>query len=62
VSFYSLLAVFPATASMVAIYGLFADPAAISSHLDSVSGLLPGGAIEVISGSAEDGLRNREKS
>jgi membrane protein len=48
VSFYSLLAIFPAIAAMVAIYGLFADPAAISSHLDSASGLLPGGAIEVI--------------
>jgi membrane protein len=48
VSFYSLLAIFPAIAAMVAIYGLFADPTAISSHLDSASGLLPGGAIEVI--------------
>src|SRR5258706_15044998 len=45
VSFYSLLASFPAIAAMVAIYGLFADPAAISSHLDSASGLLPGGAL-----------------
>src|SRR5258708_7411054 len=48
VSFYSLLAIFPAIAAMVAIYGLFADPAAISAHLDSASGLLPGGAIEII--------------
>ncbi len=48
VGFYSLLAIFPAVAALVAIYGLFADPAAISSHLDSVSDLLPGGAIEVI--------------
>src|SRR2546427_11366051 len=48
VSFYSLLAIFPAIAAMVAIYGLFADPATISSHLDSASGLLPGGAIEII--------------
>lgn len=48
VTFYSLLAIFPAIAAMVAIYGLFADPATISSHLDSVAGVLPSGAIEVV--------------
>jgi membrane protein len=48
VTFYSLLAVFPAIAALVAIYGLFADPATISSNLDSLSGLLPGGAVDVI--------------
>jgi membrane protein len=48
VTFYSLLAMFPAIAALVAIYGLFADPATISSNLDSLSGLLPGGAIDVI--------------
>jgi membrane protein len=48
VTFYSLLAVFPAIAALVAIYGLFADPETISRNLDSLSGLLPGGAIDVI--------------
>jgi membrane protein len=48
VTFYSLLAMFPAIAAVVAIYGLYADPAAISRNLDSLSGLLPGGAIDVI--------------
>lgn len=48
VTFYSLLAMFPAIAALVAIYGLFADPATISSNLDSLSGLLPEGAIDVI--------------
>jgi membrane protein len=48
VTFYSLLAMFPAIAALVAIYGLFADPATISSDLDSLSGLLPAGAIDVI--------------
>jgi membrane protein len=48
VTYYSLLAMFPAIAALVAIYRLFADPAAISSHLDSLSGLLPGGAIDVM--------------
>jgi membrane protein len=48
VTFYSLLAVFPAIAALVAIYGLFVDPASISRNVDSLSGLLPGGAIDVI--------------
>jgi membrane protein len=48
VTFYSVLAIFPAIAALVAIYGLFADPASIASHLDSLSGLLPGGALDVI--------------
>jgi membrane protein len=48
VTFYSLLAVFPAIAALVAIYGLFVDPASISHNVDSLSGLLPGGAIDVI--------------
>jgi membrane protein len=48
VTFYSILAVFPAIAALVALYGLFADPATITSHLDSIVGVMPGGAIEVI--------------
>ena len=46
-TYYSLLAIFPALAALVAVYGLFADPSAIARHLDQVSGVLPGGAIEV---------------
>jgi membrane protein len=46
-TFYSLLAIFPALAALVAIYGLFSDPAKITSHLDTLSGFLPGGAIDV---------------
>jgi len=32
----------------VSIYGVFADPASIQNRLDTVSGILPGGAVEVI--------------
>jgi len=46
-TFYSLLAIFPALAALVAVYGLFSDPAAITKHLDQISGILPGGAIDV---------------
>jgi len=48
VTFYALLALFPAIAALVSIYGLFADPSTIASRLDSVSGILPGGAIDVV--------------
>jgi membrane protein len=48
ITFYSLLALFPALAALVSLYGLFSDPATITRHLESVSGLLPGGAIEVM--------------
>ena len=48
VTFYALLALFPAIAALVSIYGLFADPSTMASRLDSVSGILPGGAIDVV--------------
>jgi membrane protein len=46
-TFYSLLAIFPALAALVAIYSLFADPSTIAGHVDSLSGFLPGGAVDV---------------
>jgi membrane protein len=48
VTFYSILALFPAIAALVALYGLFADPNTISAHLDSLSGILPEGALHVL--------------
>ena len=48
VTFYTILAVFPAVAALVALYGLFADPVTISQHLAALGNLLPGGAIDVI--------------
>jgi uncharacterized BrkB/YihY/UPF0761 family membrane protein len=46
-TYYSLLAIFPAIAALVAIYGLFSDPSSIASHLDQLGGFLPDGAINV---------------
>ena len=46
-TYYSLLAIFPALAALVALYGLFADTGTIAKHLDQVSGFIPGGAIDV---------------
>lgn len=50
ITFYGLLAIFPAIAAVVGIYGLFADPDKISEHLSSLSGVLPGGAMDVLRG------------
>lgn len=47
-TYYGLLAIFPAMAALVAIYGLFSDPNEIGSQLGSLQGLLPGGAIDII--------------
>ena len=46
-TYYSILAIFPAIAALVAIYGLFSDPSMIAKHLDQLGGFLPGGAIDV---------------
>jgi len=46
-TYYSILAIFPALAALVAIYGLFSDPATIARHLDEISGFIPGGAVDV---------------
>ena len=48
VTFYALLAIFPAIAAMVSIYGLFADLKTVNADLSSLASLLPGGAIDVI--------------
>ena len=48
VTFYCLLAIFPAIAALVAIYGFFSDPSSISSEVDKISGVMPGGALDII--------------
>ncbi len=48
VTFYALLAVFPALTAFVSLYGLVADPATISDQLAMLEGLLPGGATDFL--------------
>jgi membrane protein len=48
VTFYALLALFPALAALISIYGLFADPATISEHLDLLGNVVPGGGMEIV--------------
>ena len=49
VTFYALLAIFPAISALVSLYGLFADRSTINDHLASLSGFVPGGGMEIIS-------------
>lgn len=46
-TYYSLLAIFPALAALVAIYGLFSDPSSIARNLDQLGSFVPGGALDI---------------
>ena len=48
VTFYVLLAIFPAIAALVSCYGLVADVATINEHLQNLQGIIPSGALEII--------------
>lgn len=47
-TYYLLLALFPALAAFVSLYGLFADPVTIAGHVSYLEGLLPQGGIDLI--------------
>ena len=48
VTFFALLAIFPALAALISLYGLFADPRTISNHLASLNGVMPGGGMDIL--------------
>lgn len=50
VTFYAILALFPAIAALVSIYGAVADASTINTHLNEMRGLFPDGAIDIIGG------------
>jgi membrane protein len=54
VAFYALLAIFPGLVALVAMYGLFADPAQIAQHVASLSVILPPEAARVVMGQLHD--------
>lgn len=49
-TFYLLLAMFPALAAFVSLYGFVADPKTIADHIAFLGGVLPSGGMEIISG------------
>jgi membrane protein len=48
VAFYAMLAIFPALAALVSIYGLVADPAQVSQHMASIGQVLPEQAYQIL--------------
>jgi membrane protein len=48
VTFYLLLALFPALAAFVSIYGFVADPQTIAEHISFLGGVLPSGGLDLI--------------
>lgn len=48
VTYYVLLAIFPAIGALISIYGLVADPSTVQNEIQSLSGVLPAGAVTVI--------------
>jgi membrane protein len=48
VTYFGLLALFPAVTALVSIYGLFADAVTINDHLAMLAGFMPGGALDII--------------
>lgn len=52
VAFYALLALFPAIAALVSLWGLVFDPQQIAKQVESVSGMLPQEAASIIKSQA----------
>ncbi len=50
VTFYLLLALFPALAAFVSLYGFVADPTTIAEHIAFLGGMLPTGGLDIIRG------------
>ena len=48
VTFFALLAIFPAIAALVSVYGLVSDASTINDQLASLQGILPQGALEIV--------------
>lgn len=48
VVFFGLLAIFPAIAAFVSLYGLFADLVTVNTHIELAAGLLPASTLDII--------------
>lgn len=48
VTFYLLLALFPALAAFVSLYGLFADPGVIAEQAESLRGVIPAEGLDLL--------------
>jgi membrane protein len=48
IAYAVIVAIFPAMAALVSLYGLFADPGEIRHQLAMLNGIMPGGALELV--------------
>jgi membrane protein len=48
VVFFVLLAIFPALAALVSLYGLFTDPKTIAEHMSALSDILPADSVGIL--------------
>jgi membrane protein len=49
VTFYGILALFPALAALVSLYGLFSTPTGVEGQIKTLGAFIPGGGMDVIS-------------
>ena len=61
-TFFILLALFPALAALVSLYGLIADPVTIGEHLASMRGYIPQSMIDLIGGELQRLIGNRSSA
>lgn len=61
VTYYLLLAMFPALGALVSLYGVISDPATISKHIAFLSSIFPPGAFDLILGQL-DSLSQQKSS
>jgi membrane protein len=48
VTFYALLALFPALGALISLYGLVADPGTVSDQLNAASDFIPAGGLDIL--------------
>jgi membrane protein len=48
VTFFVLLALFPGLAGLISLYGLVADSSTVTQHLNSLTGILPEGGMQIL--------------
>jgi membrane protein len=58
-TFYILLALFPALAALVSLYGMIADPLTIGSTLTDLRGYVPSSLIDIVGGELQRLTQNR---
>ncbi|MEX2617637.1 MAG: YihY/virulence factor BrkB family protein [Alphaproteobacteria bacterium] len=54
IAFYAMLALFPGIAALIGLYGLIAEPADVTRHINLMSGVLPADALGIIRSQTAD--------